>query len=269
MATLIPDNGVTAISTADVDGINIGGLLIDAGTSNSQVLVQIGQPGSTASHVADPASIHDVFFRIGGAAVGKATQSLLINSNNVVGDHMWLWRGDHTYGVGWTVNTANNGLVVNGNDVTMYGSLRRALPAVQRALERQRRPDVLLPERAPVRRARPGVVDQRRRQPGLGRVQGGEFGDQPRGLGRRQLLLLQHQQLDRGQPCVRGAGHPWGQVPRPGHGFARGGASAPSATSSTTPARPPTHPTRSAPGPTIRKPAGQGRWREVAGPMVG
>ncbi|GAA1663066.1 discoidin domain-containing protein [Fodinicola feengrottensis] len=121
MATLIPDNGVTAISTADVDGINIGGLLIDAGTSNSQVLVQIGQPGSTASHVADPASIHDVFFRIGGAAVGKATQSLLINSNNVVGDHMWLWRGDHTYGVGWTVNTANNGLVVNGNDVTMYG----------------------------------------------------------------------------------------------------------------------------------------------------
>ncbi|MET9315694.1 hypothetical protein ABZX12_28085 [Kribbella sp. NPDC003505] len=44
-----------------------------------------------------------------------------MNSNDVIGDHLWLWRGDHGDGVGWTVNTAANGLVVNGNDVTMYG----------------------------------------------------------------------------------------------------------------------------------------------------
>ena len=34
---------------------------------------------------------------------------------------MWLWRADHGAGVGWSVNTADTGLVVNGNDVTMYG----------------------------------------------------------------------------------------------------------------------------------------------------
>jgi len=45
----------------------------------------------------------------------------VINSNSVIGDHLWLWRADHGNGVGWTSNTAENGLVVNGNDVTMYG----------------------------------------------------------------------------------------------------------------------------------------------------
>ncbi|WP_377273961.1 RICIN domain-containing protein [Peterkaempfera sp. SMS 1(5)a] len=121
LATLVPDNGITAMTVADVDGVNIAGLLIDAGPVNSAVLMQVGPAGSTASHTADPTSLHDVFFRIGGAGVGKATQSLVVNSSNVIGDHMWLWRADHGSGVGWTSNTAANGLVVNGNDVTMYG----------------------------------------------------------------------------------------------------------------------------------------------------
>jgi hypothetical protein len=121
LATLVPDNGVTAMSVADVDGVKLAGLLIDAGTVNSPVLMQIGPAGSSQSHAADPTSLSDVFFRIGGAGVGKATQSLIVNSNNVIGDHMWLWRADHGSGVGWTSNTAANGLVVNGNNVTMYG----------------------------------------------------------------------------------------------------------------------------------------------------
>ncbi|AOW95074.1 coagulation factor 5/8 type domain-containing protein [Rhodococcus sp. WMMA185] len=121
LATLVPDNGVTAVSTADVDGIKIAGLLIDAGTTNSQTLMQIGPSDSTARHTANPTSLHDVYFRIGGAGVGKATQSLVINSSDVIGDHMWLWRADHGNGIGWNDNTAANGLVVNGDDVTMYG----------------------------------------------------------------------------------------------------------------------------------------------------
>ncbi|MCX5215004.1 RICIN domain-containing protein [Kitasatospora sp. NBC_00240] len=121
LATLVPDNGVTALSVADVDGVKLAGLLIDAGTTSSSVLMQVGPAGSTASHAANPTSLSDVFFRIGGAGVGKAAQSLVVNSNNVIGDHMWLWRADHGSGVGWTSNTAANGLVVNGNDVTMYG----------------------------------------------------------------------------------------------------------------------------------------------------
>ena len=31
------------------------------------------------------------------------------------------WRADHGNGVGWTVNTADTGIVVNGDDVTAYG----------------------------------------------------------------------------------------------------------------------------------------------------
>jgi hypothetical protein len=121
LATLEADNGVTAMSTADVNGVRIGGLLFDAGTTNSPVLLQIGPVGSSADHSADPTVLSDVFARIGGAAVGKATVSVQVNSNNVIGDDLWLWRADHGSGVGWTSNTAQTGLVVNGANVTMYG----------------------------------------------------------------------------------------------------------------------------------------------------
>ena len=36
-------------------------------------------------------------------------------------DDVWAWRADHGTGVGWTQNTADTGLVVNGDDVTAYG----------------------------------------------------------------------------------------------------------------------------------------------------
>ncbi|MEW1911438.1 RICIN domain-containing protein [Kitasatospora sp. NPDC085895] len=121
LATLVPDNGVTAMTVADVDGVKVAGLLIDAGTTDSAVLMRVGPAGSAADHSADPTSLHDVFFRVGGAGVGRATQSLVVNSNNVIGDHMWIWRADHGSGVGWTSNTAANGLTVNGANVTVYG----------------------------------------------------------------------------------------------------------------------------------------------------
>ncbi|MFI9803231.1 RICIN domain-containing protein [Streptomyces sp. NPDC052301] len=121
LATFVPDNGITAMSVADVDGVKIAGLLFDAGTTSSKTLLEVGPAGSTASHAADPTSLHDVYFRVGGAGVGKAATSLVVNSGNVVGDHMWIWRADHGSGVGWTSNTADTGLVVNGDDVTMYG----------------------------------------------------------------------------------------------------------------------------------------------------
>ncbi|MGK3205711.1 RICIN domain-containing protein [Amycolatopsis sp. MEPSY49] len=124
IATLVPDGGVTAMNVDDVDGVKVAGLLIDAGTTNSNTLMQVGAAGSTADHAANPTSLHDVFFRIGGANVGKATNSLVVNSNNVIGDHMWIWRADHADNnayVGWNTNTADTGLTVNGNNVTMYG----------------------------------------------------------------------------------------------------------------------------------------------------
>ena len=121
LATLIPDGGITAMRTADVDGLKIAGVLFDAGSTNSQVLAEIGPSGSSAGHAANPTVLSDVFFRVGGAGVGKATVSLRINSNDVIGDHSWIWRADHGSGVGWTTNTGQNGLIVNGNNVTFYG----------------------------------------------------------------------------------------------------------------------------------------------------
>ena len=62
-----------------------------------------------------------MFFRIGGATPGKATTSLVVNSDNVILDDIWAWRADHGNGVGWTANTADTGVIVNGDDVTAYG----------------------------------------------------------------------------------------------------------------------------------------------------
>jgi len=121
LATLRPDTGAIAMSIADVDGVKLAGVLFDAGATNSPVLLQVGPPGSTASHAGNPTSLFDVFARVGGAGAGKATVSMQINSSNVIVDHTWLWRADHGTGVGWTVNTARNGLVVNGANVTIYG----------------------------------------------------------------------------------------------------------------------------------------------------
>jgi hypothetical protein len=119
--TLVPDNGVTAVTVADVPGVKLAGLMVDAGPVNSPVLLQVGKPHAHKSEPYDPTSLHDVFFRIGGAAAGKATTSLVVNSDNVILDDIWAWRADHGNGVGWTVNTADTGVVVNGDDVTAYG----------------------------------------------------------------------------------------------------------------------------------------------------
>lgn len=122
-ATIIPDGGVSAMQVADVDGVRIKGLLFDAGTTSSAALLTVGPAGASASHAANPTTIQDVFFRIGGAAVGKATSSLVINSNNAIIDHTWAWRADHGNAgtVGWTVNTADTGVLVNGNNVLATG----------------------------------------------------------------------------------------------------------------------------------------------------
>jgi hypothetical protein len=119
--TLVPDNGITALSTADVPGVKLAGFLVDAGAVNSDVLVQVGTPHAHKSDPNDPTSLQDVFFRIGGATPGKATTSLVVNSSDVILDDIWAWRADHGSGVGWTSNTADTGVVVNGDDVTAYG----------------------------------------------------------------------------------------------------------------------------------------------------
>src|SRR6201986_3484263 len=121
--TLIPVGGVDTIHVADVDGVRVNGLLLDAGTTNSNSLLTVGTQGSTVSHASNPDSIQDVFFRIGGDIAGKATNSLIVNANNTLVDDIWAWRADHGNSGrgGWTVNTAAHGLVVNGANVLATG----------------------------------------------------------------------------------------------------------------------------------------------------
>ncbi len=121
-ATLVPQNGTAAMLVLADPGVKLSGMIFDAGPRNSPVLLQVGSPfGHTAGDPADPTLVQDVFFRIGGATAGQATNSLVVNSSNVILDDIWAWRADHGAGVGWTSNVADTGLIVNGNDVTAYG----------------------------------------------------------------------------------------------------------------------------------------------------
>lgn len=122
-ATLIPEEGNAAMVVIPNTGVKVSGLIVDAGPVNSPVLVTVGTPIENPAAAADPDVLQDVFFRIGGAELGKATVSLLDNASNSILDDVWAWRADHGNPgtVGWTVNTADTGVAVTGNDVTAYG----------------------------------------------------------------------------------------------------------------------------------------------------
>jgi hypothetical protein len=121
LATLIPVNGNPVMEISDVDDIIVCGLTIDAGSTFSERLFQVGEPGSVKTHDKKPVFLSDLFFRVGGPAPGSAGACMVVNSRNVVIDHIWLWRADHGNGVGWDKNRCANGLIVNGENVTIYG----------------------------------------------------------------------------------------------------------------------------------------------------
>jgi hypothetical protein len=121
LPSLITDKGTPALEVADVDGVKIGGIMVEATTTNSPSLVVIGEPGSSKDHASDPTCLWDVFCRAGGAFNGLASCFVTVNSNDVIGDHFWLWRADHGKGAGWDSNLNANGLIVNGDNVTIYG----------------------------------------------------------------------------------------------------------------------------------------------------
>ena len=120
LATLVPQHGNAAIVAVPNSGVKLSGLIVDAGPVNSPVLVSVGTPGPGSA--SNPDVIQDVYFRIGGAETTpvSATVSLLDNASNSIIDNVWAWRADHGNAVGWTVNKADTGVVVTGNNVTAY-----------------------------------------------------------------------------------------------------------------------------------------------------
>ncbi len=121
LATLTPDQGTAAVTVADVDSVTVAGILFDAGAKESPTLLQVGDAVTTTSHAASPTALFDISCRVGGSAAGLTKACVTVNSNDVLIDDAWLWRADHGTGVGWGVNKAANGLVVNGANVTAYG----------------------------------------------------------------------------------------------------------------------------------------------------
>jgi hypothetical protein len=108
---------------SDVNGVKVSSIIFDAGTTASPSLLEVGTATSSVDHSADPICLYDICCRVGGQFVGTTTNCMTINANNVIGDNFWLWRADHGAGSTpwWTGNPCENGLVVNGDNVTIYG----------------------------------------------------------------------------------------------------------------------------------------------------
>ena len=122
MATIVSVNGNKAMKIADVDGVKIAGVLFEAGEKESDTLLEVGAKKSDVSHGANPTTLSDVYFRVGGSSYeGKVKNCITVNSNDVIGDNLWVWRADHGDNVAWDKNTAKNGAVIHGDNVIMYG----------------------------------------------------------------------------------------------------------------------------------------------------
>lgn len=134
-ATLTSANGATPMEIADVSGVVVAGLTFDAGAKEADSLLVVGKKSNGHGHhrtkASNPTTLSDVYFRVGGPHVGSVDTALVINSDNVLIDHAWVWRADHgiegfAAGVNgdtdrWNTNIGRVGLVVNGDNVTATG----------------------------------------------------------------------------------------------------------------------------------------------------
>ncbi|MEV1288943.1 adenylyl cyclase [Micromonospora sp. NPDC049679] len=131
-ATLTAVNGSIPLDVTGVPGVVVAGVTIDAGLKESPVLLRVGnRHGRNVSTPDNPTTLSDVYFRVGGPHIGKTNIALEVNSDHVLIDHTWVWRGDHgvegfTRGVNgdtdrWNTNTGRYGAVINGDHVTATG----------------------------------------------------------------------------------------------------------------------------------------------------
>ena len=131
MVTLRPTKGTAVVNVGNVDGARICGVIVQAGPvvngATSPALIQFGD-GTHSGSASNPSFMHDVFGRVGGpdgTAANPVAASAIVRvaSGYVIGDNMWFWRADHTVGGAADLqhNKVNHGLVVTGDDVTMYG----------------------------------------------------------------------------------------------------------------------------------------------------
>lgn len=113
-------NAVGALKIADVGGVRVSSLLVEAG-AYSENMVVVGEAGKHTSHANDPAVLSDLFLRIGGVknVHTETDTALVIHSDDTIGDNFWLWRADHSRGVAWEDTSYED---EEGNPRTDYGN---------------------------------------------------------------------------------------------------------------------------------------------------
>ena len=217
-ATLIPQNGNAAMETAERAGDQA--LRADLRRRAGQLAgrcVEVG--GRHARRDARPRttrrSLQDVFFRIGGAEPGKATTSLVVNADNAILDDIWAWRADHGTGVGWTSNTADTGVIVNGDDVTAYGLFVEHFQKFEVIWNGQNGEDVFFQNEMPYDPPSQAAWMSSPTTDGYAAFLVSPNGDELPGLRHGQLLVLQPGRADLRDAGVPGADEAGRAVPRP------------------------------------------------------
>lgn len=149
LATLRSMEGLACIEVAGDAKVTLAGILFDAGPKETECLLTVGAgaesmeaaaPETVALKTAAPEAVvsenreestdavpsqtllADLFFRVGGAKEYDTDVKCCVklHQDGILGDNFWVWRADHGSGVGWNNNRAANGILVSGDDVTIY-----------------------------------------------------------------------------------------------------------------------------------------------------
>lgn len=127
MATLISTTGKPCIEVANVGGVRIAGILLQAGKTKSDTLLNWGT-SKWAGNQQKPGVMSDVFARVGGPTSqfsGEVSTGsmVVINSGWTIIDNTWLWRADHDISgsVVDSHNPVDSGITINGDNVIAYG----------------------------------------------------------------------------------------------------------------------------------------------------
>lgn len=151
LATLRSMEGKPCMEVAGETKVTLAGILFDAGPGETEYLLRVGgredgpeedsenpeastgpelpeTPGESAGQNSPAAAeenktlLADLFFRVGGAKGYDTNVKCCAElcQDGIIGDNFWVWRADHGSGVGWNNNRAANGILVSGDDVTIY-----------------------------------------------------------------------------------------------------------------------------------------------------
>lgn len=136
LPSLICEGASTCMDISANQGVKLAGVVFEAGVhpEANSTLLKVGEK-NTDDNSANPIIMYDVYARVAetqrsyhtsDAKEPSTDNAFIINANNVIGDNLWIWRGDHDKGslskkITWNDNPAKHGLIVYGDNVLMYG----------------------------------------------------------------------------------------------------------------------------------------------------